>query len=133
MIESLGLHGYTTRRRSRTGTASRTAAGDLVAEPRTYGHVLVDEAQDLTAMQWRMLSRAVGIDDPRRRPGSGEPPRCARVVGGRARPCAGADPPQFVTLSVKYRTPAEVMDVAARLLTDGRADRRAVAIRSQHR
>ena len=26
-------------------------------EPRTFGHVLVDEAQDLTAMQWRMLAR----------------------------------------------------------------------------
>ena len=39
-------------------------------EPRTFGHVLVDEAQDLTPMQWRMLARPVpvGVDDPRRRP-----------------------------------------------------------------
>ena len=63
MIESLGLHGY-------TGAASLAhrygepngGAGDLVAEPRTYGHVLVDEAQDLTAMQWRMLGSACRRD-----------------------------------------------------------------------
>ncbi len=33
------------------------AVGDDDGELRTYGHVLVDEAQDLTAMQWRMLAR----------------------------------------------------------------------------
>lgn len=28
-------------------------------ELRTYGHVIVDEAQDLTPMQWRMLARSM--------------------------------------------------------------------------
>ena len=50
--------------------------------PRSYGHVVVDEAQDLTAMAFRVLSPAVPVglaDDPRRpRPGD------ARVVAQRS-------------------------------------------------
>jgi DNA helicase IV len=119
VIESLGLHGFT----DAASIANRYGepngeAGEAAAEPRTYGHVLVDEAQDLTAMQWRMLGRRV-------------PSGSMTLVGdpGQAsRPGALASwedvlahvpervPPQFVTLSVNYRTPAEVMDVAARLL-----------------
>jgi DNA helicase IV len=88
-------------------------------EPRTFGHVLVDEAQDLTAMQWRMLARRC-------------PSGSMTLVGdpGQAsRPAAVADwdailallprhtPPRFATLTVNYRTPAEIMEVANRLLS----------------
>jgi DNA helicase IV len=88
-------------------------------EPRTFGHVLVDEAQDLTAMQWRMLARRC-------------PSGSMTLVGdpGQAsRPAAVADwdailallpqhtPPRFATLSVNYRTPVEIMEVANRLLS----------------
>ncbi|HEY1739426.1 MAG TPA: UvrD-helicase domain-containing protein, partial [Acidimicrobiia bacterium] len=93
---------------------------DAPAELRTFGHVLVDEAQDLTPMQWRMLARRcpagsftiVGDLGQASRPGAAEswddivdqlPQR--RI------------PPRFATLTVNYRTPAEVMDVAARLLS----------------
>ena len=41
--------------RATAPTASPASADD--DEPRTFGHVLVDEAQDLTPMQWRMLAR----------------------------------------------------------------------------
>jgi DNA helicase IV len=90
-----------------------------VPELRTFGHVLVDEAQDLTAMQWRMLARRC-------------PSGSMTLVGdpGQAsRPAALADwnailpllphhiPPRFATLSVNYRTPVEIMEVANRLLS----------------
>ncbi len=89
-----------------------------IPELRTFGHVLVDEAQDLTAMQWRMLARRC-------------PSGSMTLVGdpGQAsRPAALADwdailpllphhvPPRFATLTVNYRTPVEIMEVANRLL-----------------
>ena len=37
------------------GRGTEASADD--EEPRTFGHVIVDEAQDLTAMQWRMIAR----------------------------------------------------------------------------
>ena len=46
----------------------------------TYAHILVDEAQDVTPMQWRMLRRR-GAErelDDRRRPG-------AELLAGRSR------------------------------------------------
>ncbi|MET0920258.1 MAG: ATP-binding domain-containing protein, partial [Acidimicrobiia bacterium] len=87
-------------------------------EPRTFGHVIVDEAQDLTAMQWRMLARRcpsgsmtiVGDFGQASRPG---------VLSGwdevlRELPDRAA--PRRVNLSVNYRTPAEIMEFANRLL-----------------
>ena len=58
MIEDLGLHGFTDAASlaNRYGDGNNDA-GESIGEPRTYGHILVDEAQDLTAMQWRMLAR----------------------------------------------------------------------------
>ena len=119
VIEDLGLEGYadaaTLAGRYGDGSGDH---GESFGDTRTFGHVLVDEAQDLTAMQWRMLARRC-------------PSGSATLVGdpGQAsRPGAVASwdtvlalmpqnyPPRFVTLTVNYRTPSEVMDVAARLL-----------------
>ncbi len=118
VVEEMGLGAFTTAAQ----VAARYAADDTDAgvpgEPRTFGHVLVDEAQDLTAMQWRMLARRC-------------PSGSFTIVGdpGQAsRPGAVSDWDQVtglvpthngvrhVTLSVNYRTPAEIMVVAARLL-----------------
>jgi DNA helicase IV len=86
--------------------------------PRTYGHIVVDEAQDLSPMQLRMVGR---------RSLSGS----VTVVGdiGQATGPWAADswdsvtahlprlrPAREVELSVSYRTPAEVMQVASRVL-----------------
>ncbi len=94
------------------------AVSDDDGEPRRFGHVLVDEAQDLTAMQWRMLARRC-------------PSGSMTIVGdfgqaSRAGALSTWDdvlanlemrvPPRRVTLSVNYRTPAEIMEVANRLL-----------------
>ncbi|NKQ52204.1 AAA family ATPase [Amycolatopsis sp. K13G38] len=83
----------------------------------TYRHVVVDEAQELSEMDWRVLMRRC-------------PGRSFTVVGDLAqrRSAAGARsweamleryvPGRWVyrSLSVNYRTPAEIMSVAAALL-----------------
>jgi DNA helicase IV len=85
----------------------------------TYRHVVVDEAQELSEMDWRVLMRRC-------------PSRSFTVVGDLAqrRSVAGATswdamlepyvPGRWVyrSLSVNYRTPAEIMTVAAALLAE---------------
>ncbi len=120
VVRELGLGGYTTAAAlaERYGGAASPGA-DAIPELRTFGHILVDEAQDLTPMQWRMLARRC-------------PNGSMTIVGdfGQAsRPGAASgwdevlehlpthDEPRRVTLTVNYRTPAEIMDLANRLLT----------------
>ena len=85
----------------------------------TYGHIVVDEAQELSEMDWRVLMRRC-------------PARSFTVVGDLAqrRSAAGATswdtmmqpyvPDRWVyrSLSVNYRTPAEIMAIATALLAD---------------
>ncbi|WP_433868986.1 RNA polymerase recycling motor ATPase HelR [Saccharopolyspora sp. CA-218241] len=85
----------------------------------TYRHVVVDEAQELSEMDWRVLMRRC-------------PSRSFTVVGDLAqrRSAAGATawgamldryvPGRWAyrSLSVNYRTPAEIMAVAAALLAE---------------
>lgn len=85
----------------------------------TYRHVVVDEAQELSEMDWRVLMRRC-------------PSRSFTVVGDLAqrRSAAGATswdtmmepyvPGRWVyrSLSVNYRTPSEIMTVAAALLAE---------------
>jgi DNA helicase IV len=85
----------------------------------TYGHVVVDEAQELSEMDWRVLMRRC-------------PNKSFTIVGDLAqrRSVAGATtweamlepyvPGRWVyrSLSVNYRTPAEIMSVAAALLAE---------------
>jgi len=92
----------------------------------TYRHVVVDEAQELSEMDWRVLMRRC-------------PSRSFTVVGDLAqrRSMAGATswaemlepyvPDRWVyrSLSVNYRTPAEIMAVAAALLAEFAPDVRA--------
>ena len=119
VVSDLGVSGYMTAEDvvgRYGGDSSITDEDD--GEPRTFGHVLVDEAQDLSAMQWRMLARRC-------------PTGSMTLVGdfgqaSRAGALTNWDdvlanlpvriPPQRVTLTVNYRTPAEIMEVANRLL-----------------
>ena len=113
----------------------RTARSDASYEPRTFGHVLVDEAQDLTAMQWRMLARRCPsgsmtlVGDPGQ---ASQPGAVASWDDVLVAPPARTTPTRFVSLSINYRTPAEVMDVASPAARGGRADGRAVAFGAQH-
>ncbi|WP_433598497.1 HelD family protein [Nocardia sp. CA-135953] len=101
--------------RNRQTTAER-AAGD---RNWTYGHVIVDEAQELSEMAWRMVMRRI-------------PNRWVTVVGDVAQTGdpAGASSWQrmlepyvaqrwkLTELTVNYRTPAEIMAVAADVLAE---------------
>ena len=85
----------------------------------TYGHVVVDEAQELSEMDWRVLMRrcpsrsftVVGDLAQRRSPGGAQSWAAVleRYVPGRW---------LYRALTVNYRTPAEIMAVAASVLTE---------------
>jgi len=85
---------------------------------RTYGHVVVDEAQDLTPMQLRMLSRrSLGgsmtvVGDVGQATGPFSPSSWHDVLAH----LPSRKPARIVELTVNYRTPSEIMDVAARVL-----------------
>jgi DNA helicase IV len=97
-----------------TRTAAQRAAADRTW---TFGHVVVDEAQELSAMAWRTVLRRV-------------PTRSMTVVGDVAQTgsAAGAtswdamlhphlgDAWRLEELTINYRTPAEIMAVAADVL-----------------
>jgi len=98
-------------------------AGDTIAELASrqrewrYGHVIVDEAQDLTPMEWRMVSRrAIGgsmtiVGDLAQR-SIGPPGTWKDNLPGRL-----ADH-SYAELTVNYRSPAEVNALASEILAD---------------
>ncbi|EHR60866.1 HelD family protein [Saccharomonospora cyanea] len=102
------------------------AASDLTAAQRaaldrswTFGHVIVDEAQELSEMDWRLLMRRC-------------PSRSMTLVGdvSQTGSAAGtsswdrvlrpyvADRWRFRELTVNYRTPAEIMELASAVLAE---------------
>lgn len=101
-------------------------------ERRNYRHIVVDEVQDLSAMQLRMLKR---------RSSNGS----MTVVGDLAQTTGlesrkdwdeilthlpNRRPPRLCELTVNYRTPSEIMDLAALLLASVKSPR---SIRSSGR
>lgn len=87
-------------------------------EERTdYAHVIVDEAQDLTPMQWRMVGRRgrhatwTVVGDPAQ--SSWSDPDEAAVARDEA---LGTRPRRRFTLTVNYRNPAEIAELAAKVL-----------------
>ncbi|MER7417411.1 ATP-binding domain-containing protein [Micromonospora peucetia] len=99
----------------RLTTAQRAAADRGWA----FGHVIVDEAQELSPMAWRLLMRRC-------------PSRSMTIVGDVAQTGALAGTPSWADalepyvaqrwrleeLTVSYRTPAEIMAVAAEVLAE---------------
>lgn len=99
----------------RLTTAQRAAADRTWA----FGHVIVDEAQELSPMAWRVLMRRC-------------PSRSMTIVGDVAQTSALAGTSawhetlepyvaqrwRLEELTVSYRTPAEIMAVAAEVLAD---------------
>ncbi len=87
---------------------------------RTFGHVVIDEAQDLSPMQLRMIGRRVPsgsltiVGDLGQASGSWAPLTWDEVVSHL--PTPARRPVRRAELTVNYRTPSEVMDVAARVL-----------------
>lgn len=116
--------------RTRTATVSSTAwsIDDLAlldeaafltgGRSRSYGHVVVDEAQDLTPMQFRMIARRA-------------PSGSVTILGDLAQATGpwtysdwaevrellpSAAPPHHDELTLGYRAPGRVLDYASRLL-----------------
>ena len=102
----------------RYGDDSPAPVGEDDGELRTYGHVLVDEAQDLTAMQWRMLARRCPSGSMTLVGDFGQASRTGALASWDdvLKNVTVRVPPRRVTLSVNYRTPSEIMEVANRLL-----------------
>nr|WP_223290935.1 UvrD-helicase domain-containing protein [Streptomyces avicenniae] len=93
---------------------SRRDRADRDPEERTeYAHVMVDEAQDLTPMQWRMVGRRgrhatwTVVGDPAQ--SSWPAPEEAAAEQGAA---LGRRPRRRFRLTVNYRNPAEIARVA---------------------
>lgn len=113
------LYGEDLAERFVEGDARELAERAAADRTWTYRHVVVDEAQELSEMDWRVLMRRCSA-------------RSFTVVGDLAqrRSAAGARswesvlapyvPGRWVyrSLSVNYRTPAEIMAVAAGLLAE---------------
>lgn len=97
----------------------RITVGELVSEVESwrFGHVIVDEAQDLTPMQWRMLMRRVRG-------------RAMTIVGDLAQRSSGPAgtwsqhlPPELddierLDLTINYRSPAEIHSLAVAVLAE---------------
>ena len=118
-VEELNVGGSVSAQQilERYGSDSE-AIPDDDGEPRRFGHVLVDEAQDLTPMQWRMLARRCPSGSMTLVGDFGQASR-AGALSTWDDVLANLEmrvPPRRVTLSVNYRTPAEVMELANRLL-----------------
>lgn len=96
----------------------RSRPGDRDAGARTYGHIVVDEAQDLSPMQLRMVARRslsgsiTVVGDIGQATGPWAPPSWDDVTAH----LPAQRPARKVELTVSYRTPAEVVEVAARVL-----------------
>jgi len=91
---------------------------DALDEVRSFGHIVIDEAQDLSPMQLRMLARRslsgsmTVVGDIAQATGAWTPTRWGEVLAH----LSPKHPPHLVELTVSYRTPAEVVAVAARAL-----------------
>jgi DNA helicase IV len=111
---------------ARVVLGTKRASSGEEGELRNYGHIVVDEAQDLTPMQLRMLSRRslsgsmTVVGDIAQATGPFAPAGWDDVT----RHLPHRRPPRVVELTINYRTPAEIMEVAGRVLAEAAPDLR---------
>ncbi|MDK1347043.1 AAA family ATPase [Streptomyces sp. 378] len=97
--------------------SQRERAERLAQERVEYAHVIVDEAQDLTPMQWRMVGRRgrhatwTVVGDPAQSSWS-DPDEAAQARDE----ALGTRPRRRFELTVNYRNPAEIADLASKVL-----------------
>ena len=98
-------------------------------EIRSFGHIVVDEVQDLSPMQLRMLARRslsgsmTVVGDIAQATGPWAPAGWDDIT----RHLSPQRPPRLVELTVSYRTPAEVVALAAQVLAVAAPVHRAAA------
>ncbi|MGP4085905.1 HelD family protein [Streptomyces sp. KR55] len=97
--------------------SQRERAERLAQERTEYAHVIVDEAQDLTPMQWRMIGRRgrhatwTVVGDPAQSSWS-DPDEAAEARDE----ALGTRPRRRFSLTVNYRNPAEIAELASKVL-----------------
>ncbi|MEU0390330.1 HelD family protein [Streptomyces chartreusis] len=97
--------------------SQRERAERLAQERTEYAHVIVDEAQDLTPMQWRMVGRRgrhatwTVVGDPAQSSWS-DPDEAAEARDE----ALGTRPRRRFELTVNYRNPAEIAELASKVL-----------------
>ncbi|MEU6575924.1 UvrD-helicase domain-containing protein [Streptomyces sp. NPDC046805] len=97
--------------------SQRERAERLAQERTEYAHVIVDEAQDLTPMQWRMVGRRgrhatwTIVGDPAQSSWS-DPDEAAEARDE----ALGSRPRRRFNLTVNYRNPAEIAELASKVL-----------------
>jgi hypothetical protein len=123
--DSFGGHGFVSAdelARRYTGTAGLGSVAERAAADRSwvFGHVVVDEAQELSAMMWRLLMRRVPsrsltlVGDVAQTGSSAGTTSWARVLRPHVQ-----DRWELAELTVNYRTPAQIMDLAAAVVHAG--------------
>lgn len=122
VIEMTGQDGYLsadalTQRFSDSGPSRTTAERAAADRMWAYGHVVVDEAQELSAMMWRTVLRKV-------------PSKSMTLVGDIAQTSAAGGASSWRSalrphlgdrwsveeLTINYRTPRQIMDVATAMI-----------------
>jgi DNA helicase IV len=117
-IQNMGVEGMIDAETLADGfevAADRASTADIAAADRSwaYGHIVVDEAQELSPMQWRLLGRR-------------NPLKSFTIVGDMAQASAAAAATRWDTalaahvgrtwrleeLTVNYRTPSQIVAVA---------------------
>jgi len=96
---------------------------DEADEIRTYGHIVVDEVQDLTPMQLRMVERRslsgsmTIVGDIAQATGAHAPASWDDVLAHLPTPRAGREETnRVIGLSVGYRIPGQIMELANRVM-----------------
>jgi hypothetical protein len=93
---------------------ARRAAIERPADYREYAHIVVDEAQDVSPMQWRMIGRRAAlaswtiVGDPAQSAWQGDPAESRRARDAALR---GRKRNDYV-LTTNYRNSVEIFDVA---------------------
>jgi DNA helicase IV len=95
--------------------AARRAPAERAEDYREYAHVVVDEAQDISPMQWRMIGRRAAyaswtiVGDPAQSAGRDDPTETRKARDAALR---GRRRNDYV-LTTNYRNSVEIFDVAA--------------------
>ncbi len=118
----------------RLGPKPRNRRGGATDDARTYGHIVVDEAQDLSPLQLRMLTRRslngsmTIVGDIAQSTGAWAHGHWGEILDH----LPDRREPRRAELTVGYRIPAPVMDEAAKVLALAAPDLRPpVAVRSE--
>jgi DNA helicase IV len=115
-----GIREVTTYADRQQAAARAGRDAERPADYREYAHVVVDESQDVSPMQWRMLGRRgrlaswTIVGDPAQSAWTGDPAELARARDQ----ALGRRPRHEYALTTNYRNSAEIFAAAARVIRE---------------